>query len=230
MLYYGITLLILSSLCWALLDVLRKKLVQNMDPLTLTTALCSGQACLFSAAAIIVNPAFPDAAYWIWGILGATLALFAALGLNWSLHVSPLSQSIPMLSLTPAFAVLNGFLLLDEQITWLQGFGLVASTIGAAGFGLDKGWTKAKGAYMMVGVAFLLSMTMAVDKRAVQHAEVVVHACFQACLISLCLLSYVALRQKMKTLKPIVVHKKKYFLAVLAFALAVASILKRCRA
>ena len=221
MLYYGILLLILASLSWSLLDILRKKLVQNMEPLALTTALCIGQACLFSLVALFANPGFPEPAYWLWGVIGATLALFAALGLNLSLHVSPLSQSIPMLSLTPAFAVLNGFLLLDEKITVLQGIGLVASTIGAAGFGLDKGWTKAKGAYMMVGVAFLLAMTMAVDKRAVQHAEVVVHACFQACFISICLVLYVALRGRIKTLQPVLVHNKKYFLAVLAFALAV---------
>ena len=221
MLLYGITLLLLASLCWSTLDVLRKMLVQNIEPLPLTTALCIGQAGLFCMVLIFVSPTMPETTYWMYGILCAFLSLIAALGLNWSLHLSPLSQSIPMLSLTPAFAVLNGVLLLNEDIGALQGIGLVLSTIGAAGLGLEKGWTQAKGAYLMMGVAFLFAMTMVLDKMALQHADVIVHASFQSVLISISLLVYLFLRRKIQSLAPVTIYKKQYFLAVVVFALAV---------
>ena len=58
---------------------------------------------------------------------------------------SPLSQCIPMLCLTPAFAVVHGYLLLDETLHLSQICGLILSAVGAAGFGLEKGWSRAKG-------------------------------------------------------------------------------------
>ena len=203
---YGLFLLLLASLCWATLDVQRKFLVQKMSPLTLTAALCFGQAFLFLFAYGAAGFPIPATGYWIYGGLCSLIALVAAIGLNWALRISPLSQCIPMLCLTPAFAVIHGYILLGETLNRPQLIGLVLSAIGAAGFGLEKGWSRAKGAYMMMGVAFLFSLTMALDKVALQHASVTAHAFFQASAITV-LLSLVMFFLK----HPFLVEINNYF-------------------
>ena len=218
---YGLLLMLLASLCWSALDVQRKYLVQKMTPLTLTAALCFGQAILFLLAYGAVGFPIPDVGYWIYGVLCSLIALVAALGLNWALRLSPLSQCIPMLCLTPAFAVIHGYLLLGETLNTPQIIGLVLSAVGAAGFGLEKGWSRAKGAYMMVGVAFLFSLTMALDKVALQHASITAHAFFQSSLITVLLSLVMMVLRKGADVQHIWDSKGLYFSAVLFFAMAV---------
>ena len=218
---YGLTLLILASLCWSGLDVLRKILVQRIEPITLTAALCAGQSILFFVLYVFNNHPLPSASYWPIGVLCALIALFGALGLNWSLRISPLSQSIPMLSLTPAFAMIHGELLLDESLSAVQIVGLLCSVMGAAGFGLGKGWSKAKGAYIMVGVSFLFSLTMALDKLAIQHAEITTHALFQSTLITLSLGLYLLATRQLGDVHILWDSKKLYVFSVVLFTLAV---------
>ncbi|MEC7984711.1 MAG: DMT family transporter [Myxococcota bacterium] len=218
---WGLVLLVMASLCWATLDVQRKYLVQKMNPLTLTAALCFGQALLFLFAYGAVGFPIPDAGYWMYGVLCSLIALVAALGLNWALRLSPLSQCIPMLCLTPAFAVIHGYLLLGETLNIPQLVGLVFSAIGAAGFGLEKGWSRAKGAYMMMGVAFLFSLTMALDKVALQYAAVTAHALFQAALIAVLLSLVMVLLKQGGDARRVWDNKGLYSGAVLVFALAV---------
>ena len=218
---YGLLLLILASFCWATLDVLRKYLVQKIRPLTLAAALCAGQALLFLFAYGASGFPIPASGYWMYGVLCSLIALVAALGLNWALRLSPLSQCIPMLCLTPAFALLHGYLLLDEALSLLQTVGLVLSAVGAAGFGLEKGWRRARGAYLMMGVAFLFSLTMALDKVALQHAAVTAHALFQAGLIAVLLWVGMMLQKQGGDARRVWENKGMYVGAVLFFALAV---------
>ena len=219
---YGLILLLLASLCWAGLDALRKYLVQHIAPLTLTAALCGGQSILFLILFFYEHHPMPSLSYWPIGTLCATIALFAALGLNWSLRLSPLSQSIPMLSLTPAFAIIHGNILLDESLSAMQMIGIVLSAIGAAGFGLEKGWSKAKGAYIMIGVAFLFSLTMALDKLALKHADITAHALFQSSLITCALGLYLLITHRLSEVDVLWKCKKAYIFSVILFTLAVA--------
>ena len=219
---YGLTLMLLASLCWAGLDGLRKHLVRDVEPLTLTAALCFGQSILFAILFIKDGMPIPSEIYWKIGIFCSLISLCAAIGLNWSLRLSPLSQSIPMLSLTPAFALIHGNLLLRESMSDLQMLGLLLSAVGAVGFGLEKGWSKSKGAYIMVGVAFLFSLTMALDKLALQHAKMTSHALFQASLITVVLAGYLLFKGQTDALPILWNSKKTYVCAVLLFTLAVA--------
>ena len=219
--FKGLLLLMLASFCWAMLDVLRKYLVKTIDPLTLTAALCFGQAFLFSLVYASTGFPVPDFAYWMYGLLCSLISLVAALGFNWALRISPLSQCIPMLCLTPAFAVVHGYLLLDETLHLFQICGLVLSAVGAAGFGLERGWSRAKGAYLMIGVAFLFSLTMALDKLALRHADVTAHALFQASLIAVLLTFVMFIRKSLGDARKILENKRLYGGAVLTFACAV---------
>ena len=78
---YGLGLLVLAAGCWAALDGLRKLLVQDITPLSLTAALCSGQALLFFIAYVLTGYPVPESGYWLYGVLCSSIALVAALGL-----------------------------------------------------------------------------------------------------------------------------------------------------
>ena len=218
---YGLILVLFASLCWSILDILRKYLVQKINPFVLTAALCFGQAWLFLLSYGITGFPVPAQPYWFYGIICSLIALFAALGLNWALRISPLSQCIPMLCLTPAFAMLHGYLLLNETLSVIQLFGLIVSVLGAVGFGLEKGWSRSKGAYLMIGVAFLFSLTMALDKIALKHATLTAHAFFQSFLISVLLIGIVFLRKLNQDIYKVWQSKGLYLSAVLGIALAV---------
>ena len=126
-----------------------------------------------------------------------------------------------MLCLTPAFAVVHGYLLLGETLELPQLIGLILSAVGAAGFGLEKGWSRAQGAYLMMGVAFLFSLTMALDKVALQHSTVTAHALFQSTFITVSLGAVMVLQKQGSDARKVWENKALYGGAVLFFALAV---------
>src|SRR5204863_4918099 len=102
-----------------------------------------------------------------------------------ALAVSPLSVTVPLLSLTPAFTALLAVPMLGERPGLLQTVGILAVVTGAFLITLQQGdspsvvlaaFRRERGAMLMAGVAFLWSIALPLDKLAIQQAPAPFHA------------------------------------------------------
>lgn len=98
-----------------------------------------------------------------------------------ALKVSPLSLTLPFLSLTPIFLIVVPYIILGEKVSFLGALGVLF--IAAGGYMLNikefkKGVfepfiavKKEKGSIFMIIVAFIYSFTSSLGKRAIEHSS-----------------------------------------------------------
>lgn len=98
-----------------------------------------------------------------------------------ALKVSPLSLTLPFLSLTPIFLIIVPYIILGEKVSFLGALGVLF--IAAGGYSLNisefkKGVfepfvaiKREKGSIFMVGVALIYSFTSSLGKRAIEHSS-----------------------------------------------------------
>lgn len=112
-----------TSFGWATLDLLRKLLVREMRPVALLFLLTAVQASAFAVWVAVDDGARLTAAYW-WPALGSVaLNVVANVAFIEALHRSPLSLTIPLLSLTPALTTLLSVPLVGEVPSLVQWLG-----------------------------------------------------------------------------------------------------------
>lgn len=170
------------ALLWAGFDLSRKSLVAVVEPVPLLVLLTLGQAPLFAVWATVEGwPAFAPG-YWLPAAATLALNVVANLAFFYAFKLAPLSQTIPLLSLTPAFTALAAIPLLGEWPTTRQGFGIALVVAGAMLLHLPRGegfsWrafatglVRERGARLMLVVALCWSFTPPFDKLALQHAS-----------------------------------------------------------
>lgn len=100
-----------------------------------------------------------------------------------ALKASPLSLTLPFLSLTPVFLIIVPYLLLGESISLPGALGVLCIAAGGYILNIDKfkegilapfaAIRKEKGALMMIAVAFLYSFTSALGKKGIEHSSAV---------------------------------------------------------
>jgi len=116
-------------------------------------------------------------------------AFFAALPLELAaivlyikaLRISPLSLTLPFLSLTPVVLILVSYIILGEKVSLMGGIGIFFITAGSYTLYLHKikggifepfrAITKEKGSLLMITVAIIFSMTSSLGKMAIEHSS-----------------------------------------------------------
>ncbi len=174
-----------SAIGWSVLDLARRFLADRVGALALVAWSTLG--------------ALPLLALWVaW--TGATavgegylLPAFASIGLNVvanlayfrSLQVAPLSETLPLLSLTPVCAAILGGLFLGERVTPRGALGIALVVVGALLLTMRIATSEATGRYrvqiglgarLMAVVALCWSATLFLDKLAVRAAAPELHA------------------------------------------------------
>jgi uncharacterized membrane protein len=98
-----------------------------------------------------------------------------------ALKLSPLSLTVPFLSLTPVFLVSVSYLLLGEEVSAVGALGILLIAVG--GYILNiasvrkgifeplRSIIRDKGALLMIGVALLYSITSSLGKMAIGHSS-----------------------------------------------------------
>jgi len=98
-----------------------------------------------------------------------------------ALRISPLSLTLPFLSLTPLFLILVSHGILGEKVSLQGGIGIIF--LAAGGYTLNlheakrgmfepfKAITKEKGSLLMIGVAMIYSFTSSLGKMAIIHSS-----------------------------------------------------------
>lgn len=98
-----------------------------------------------------------------------------------ALRISPLSLTLPFLSLTPVFLILSSYLILGERVSFQGSIGIIFITAGGYTLNLHelrrgifepfKAITREKGSILMIGVALIYSITSSLGKMAIEHSS-----------------------------------------------------------
>ena len=138
----GCAFSLLAALCFAVYTVLGKRLVERNNPLIVTTlALFAGAVLLAVVTAFTVGfgslGRAGGQAWWLMVLLGVSMIGFAYPAWFETLKRLPASRASVFVYLTPVFAVILSFLILDERFSWLfyAGAALVLAGVALASRG-----------------------------------------------------------------------------------------------
>jgi drug/metabolite transporter (DMT)-like permease len=169
------------SLCWSGYDLTRKLLVERVRPTPLLFLLTLGQAPLLLVWAAFEGWGRFEPDYWAPAAASVALNVVANLAFIHAFRAAPISITIPLLSLTPAFTALAAIPLLGELPTPRQDAGIALVVGGAVVVHLRRDVALAdraaarRGALLMVLVALCWSVTPALDKLAVRASSAGLH-------------------------------------------------------
>jgi drug/metabolite transporter (DMT)-like permease len=179
--------MILSALAFAGLDLIRKLLAGRIDALALVFFMSLGAVPLLAGLLAFHGLEAPSAGYVLPGLGALTLNFLGSLGFVHSVKLSPLSRTIPLLSLTPVFTALTAVPLLGEFPDATQTAGILLVVVGAMALnaegslgGAASGLLREKGALIMIAVALMWAVSGPLDKLAIAHASVYFHATLMA--------------------------------------------------
>lgn len=207
----ALLLAIAASVCWSGLDACRKSLAARLAPVPIVFSLTLGQVPLFGLWALGEAQWTILPGYTVPAALSILLNTVANLLFIRAVQLSPLSLTVPLLSLTPVFTTIMGSVLLHEAPTWRQWLGILLVVAGAfALHGKGKGTTSLsplwqayrieRGSVLMTGVALLWSMTAPLDKLAMAYASLPLHGFIQCAGMSAGLFGVLVVRRQLRAL------------------------------
>lgn len=171
-----ILLVVAASVASSGFDLFRKMLVRHLAPVPMVFLLATASVPLFGAAVLFGEPAPVQPAYWLPALGSVALNVVANLTFLEAVRISPLSVTVPLLSLTPVFTAVLGFAVLGERPAPLDLLGIVLVVAGAFWLNAEpdasaRAFLSQPGAWLMAGTALLLSLTIPLDKLAVERAS-----------------------------------------------------------
>lgn len=179
----ALLLVVASSLGWAGFDVLRKLLVREIPPVALVFLLTVASAPLFAAWMVAEGATRITAGYWPPALGSVVLNILANLLFLQGMRIAPMSVTVPLLSLTPVFATVLAIPLLGEKPSFQAVMGILLVIAGALWLnwqphsqesaGDPRG--KVRGAVMVTLTALFWSLTIPLDKLAVERATAQLH-------------------------------------------------------
>lgn len=183
MLSVHLVYMVVSGLAFAGLDFIRKHLADRIDALALVFFMSLGAVPFVGVIAAIQGIGTVSHEYVVPGFGALTLNLLGNVGFVYSVRLSPLSRTVPLLSLTPVFTALLAIPTLGEVPSPAEWTGIVLVVGGALALNSDghvvqpfRGLFREKGALLMIAVALSWSLSGPLDKMALAHASVLVHA------------------------------------------------------
>lgn len=197
-----------GGVCFAALDAIRKRLVEDVDTLSLLLVLSVGNTAIYGTWVALTGPELDPGAYLVVGGPAVLLQLSANLLLLKALEVSDLSRTIPFLALTPVLSGFAGQIALGQLPNALQWTGIASVSIGAGllAFVRSDGRRSVsldRGSLMAVGTAVLWSLTAALDKLAIDASNAAMHALLQASGITIILGVALVIRGELQRLRSV---------------------------
>ena len=222
----GLSFGVAAALCWAALDVVRKALSGKASPTALAVFLTLGVAPFVGVWALVDETWITDARYWPPAVASMTMNALANVLFMRSVQLSPLSRTVPFLSLTPVFSAVAAIPLLGEVPGLMHWAGILLVVLGALVLNSDLGdsWWKSvtheKGAPYMIAVAVLWAFSTALDKRALPHASPASHAFLLSAGSAAILGTWMLARRTQGELRQVFEAPKGLLVGLVAFAVA----------
>lgn len=223
----GFALGVASACCWSALDVVRKAVSGRASPTALAVFLLLGQIPFLAAWAVWDQSWVSDPVqYWVPALTSMVLNALANVLFMRSVQLSPLSRTVPFLSLTPVFSALAAIPLLGEVPDLVHWSGIALVVLGAfvlnsdLADGLWDSLTHERGAPLMIAVAVLWSFSTALDKRALPHASPATHAFVLTTGSATILVVWLGARGRLRQLRSVLDAPKGLLAALIGFAVA----------
>ncbi len=222
----GFALGVAAALCWAGLDVVRKALAGKASPTALAVFLLLGQMPFLGAWAVLDQSWISDARYWPPAVASMAMNALANVLFMRSVQLSPLSRTVPFLSLTPVFGALAAIPLLGEVPSPMHWAGILLVVVGALVLNSDlsDSWWRSvlheKGAPFMIAVAVLWAFSTALDKRALAHASPASHSFLLSTGSALILVAWILSRGKQGELREVLAAPKGLLAGLIGTAVA----------
>jgi drug/metabolite transporter (DMT)-like permease len=217
----------LSGFAFAALDLIRKLLAGRIDALALVFYMSLGAVPFVAGLAAYQGIGSVSPGYILPGLGALALNLAGNYGFIHSVRLSPLSRTIPLLSLTPAFTAIMAIPTLGEIPSGRQTLGIVLVVAGALSLNSDghilrpfAGLFREKGALLMVGVALLWSLSGPLDKLALAHASVLMHAMVMTLGVALGALLILWSQRRLSALRGVRDERSLLVAAMIALTLA----------
>ena len=210
----GISLAILTSILWALFDVVRKKSLLFLSEVKVLLWIVVSQFIFFliflyfSEFDIVLKDYF---LYALFLILLNLVSLYLFLSV---LKTGELSTYIPLLSFTPLFSAVYANIILGESLNYLQYVGIFFIIMGAYLLYVNKfssfkkkkfNLLRNKNFFMVIIVALIWSLTPVLDKECMKYTDIYLHGFIQSLGM---LLFFPLIFIKQITLKSLSLHKK----------------------
>jgi drug/metabolite transporter (DMT)-like permease len=187
----SILILVACALAWSSFDLVRKLLLDTVEPMPLVFLLAALQTPLFALwNQTSGGPWVPGDGYLLPALLSVALNIVSNVLFIFAIKVSPLSLTIPLLSFTPVFTTVLAIPMLGEIPGPLEVVGIVLVVIGAFALHVTPGegpgagpapaelwraFLRERGSVMMACVAFMWSITPPLDKMAVGASSSAFH-------------------------------------------------------
>lgn len=221
------------ALAWSSFDLLRKLLLERVDPLPLVFALTAFQVPVFAAWTWIAGAPGPAAGYLPPAGLSVALNVVSNALFVIAIKVSPLSLTIPLLSFTPVFTTLLAVPMLGEVPGPWDLVGIALVVVGALGLHMAPGrganpldlaraFLRERGSVMMAAVALMWSVTPPLDKLAIAHSSPAFHGLVLSAGVAAGLGAILAVRGDLGSLRALGSRPALFAVAVAASAGALA--------
>ena len=188
-------------------DALSKKALDDDSDPYIVAWVRTGYATPFIAVIILfIDIPTLDGVFYIAMFLSIPLDIIALLLYMKAIKVSPLSLTLPFLSLTPVFLIGTSYVILGEKPDKSGFIGIILVVIGAyllnvhtisrGVFEPFKAIAKEQGSVLMIVVAFVFSIGVCFGKIAVQHSNPAFFSVIYIFLLSLFLFIVVSFKSK----------------------------------
>jgi drug/metabolite transporter (DMT)-like permease len=204
--------------------------VRHLAPVPMVVLLASASVPLFGVMVALQGGAAVAPGYFLPAAGSVLLNIVANLTFLQAVKISPLSATVPLMSLTPVFTALLGLLLLGERPPAVAVLGISLVVIGAlwlnlpsrsaSGGSLWRTLLSQPGAWLMAATALLMSCTIPLDKLAVAYATPPFHGLFLTGGIALGSLAVLAAQGRLGELAGIRQGWRPFLLALTASTLA----------
>jgi drug/metabolite transporter (DMT)-like permease len=181
MTYSWVLLSLFCAFALATSDALTKKaLVRSNEYLAAWFRLFFSLPLLLLLWTVVPTPKL-DAAFYTAFIFSLPLEIAAMILYVKALKVSPLSLTLPFLSLTPVLLIVVSYIVLGEKVSFQGSIGIVV--LAAGGYTLHlheirngllmpfKAIRREKGSLLMIAVAIIYSVTASLGKMAIEHSS-----------------------------------------------------------
>ncbi|MEZ4815259.1 MAG: DMT family transporter [Bdellovibrionota bacterium] len=186
----GIFYLLLCTVSFSVLDVCRKKLAITYSPYRILTLVMGAQIPLYALWYILSPQKEVNLdLYSFWGASNILFNLAANLLIVRSLQISPLSNAIPLLALSPTFSLLFQpfFHIAIHPIQILGGMVIFAGALILNGIPKLKSKVD-RGLIMMTFAALCCGILILLDRRSLRYASIPFHGLVQTVgMTTLCL-------------------------------------------
>ncbi|MBL1147446.1 MAG: EamA family transporter [Proteobacteria bacterium] len=175
------------GLCYAGADFTRKSASQHAGPAMLVAIIFTAVIPLYIALFFASGNHVFSRAYILPGSLNILSNVIANIFFVRAVFASPLSKTVPLLSITPVLTALIGFFFLEETLVFSQWGGIVLVVLGILwlyvppekifGFaGVWKNFISEPGAKFMCVTALFWTLAPVFDRVALRHVDVPTHA------------------------------------------------------